>query len=61
MTKNGVFWLREDFRVKRNDALTYATLNHENVSVVYIFKKKEFTPKTHCLKVLFALDEKLAT
>ena len=45
MTKNGVFWLREDFRVKRNDALTYATLNHENVSVVYIFKKQEFEKK----------------
>ena len=45
MMKTGVFWLREDFRIKRNNALTYATLNHENVSVVYIFKKKEFEKK----------------
>ena len=46
MMKTGVFWLREDFRIKRNNALTYATLNHENVSVVYIFlKSKEFEKK----------------
>ncbi len=45
MSKNGVFWLREDFRLKRNEALAYATANHENVSVIYIFKKKSYEKK----------------
>ena len=38
----GVVWLREDFRTIKNDALIYATKNHEHVSAVYAYKKKEF-------------------
>ena len=41
MKKTGVFWLREDFRLKKNEALAYATNNHEYVCAVYIFKKKD--------------------
>jgi deoxyribodipyrimidine photo-lyase len=43
MNKNiGIFWLREDFRLLKNEALTYASQNHEQVSAIYIYKKKEF-------------------
>ncbi len=45
MKKTGVFWLREDFRLKKNEALAYATNNHEYVCAVYIFKKKDFEKK----------------
>ena len=52
MTKSGVFWLREDFRLKRNEALAYATANHENVSVIYIFKKKSYEKQIKTLRAL---------
>ena len=43
MNKNiGVVWLRNDFRFIKNDALIYACKNHETVSALYIYKKKEF-------------------
>ena len=35
-----VFWLRQDFRILRNNALSYASNNHDYVSAIYIFKKK---------------------
>jgi deoxyribodipyrimidine photo-lyase len=38
----GVVWLREDFRTTKNDALIYASKNHENICALYIYKKKEF-------------------
>jgi deoxyribodipyrimidine photo-lyase len=38
----GIVWLREDFRTIRNDALIYASKNHEYVCVLYIYKKKDF-------------------
>ena len=41
----GIFWLREDFRLKKNEALSFATNKHENVSAVYIYKKSEFEKK----------------
>jgi deoxyribodipyrimidine photo-lyase len=41
----GVVWLRDDFRIARNDALTYASQNHTYVVAVYVFKKKEFLKK----------------
>jgi len=47
MDKNiGVVWLREDFRILRNDALSYATKNHEFVCVLYIYKKKAFNNRS---------------
>jgi deoxyribodipyrimidine photo-lyase len=43
MDKNiGVVWLRNDFRFIKNDALIYACQNHETVSALYIYKKKQF-------------------
>ena len=43
MNKNiGIFWLRKDFRLLRNEALAYASKNHEQVSAIYIYKKNEF-------------------
>ena len=38
----GVVWLRNDFRILKNDALTYASKNHEHISLLYIYKGKDF-------------------
>ena len=38
----GLFWLRDDFRIKNNSGLSEATNNHENVSVFYLYNKSEF-------------------
>ena len=35
MTKNAITWIREDFRIEHNPALSYATQNHDNV-LLYI-------------------------
>ena len=46
MNKNiGIFWLRNDFRLIKNNALSFASNNHENVTAIYIFKKAEFEKK----------------
>ena len=42
MTKNALVWIREDFRIENNPALSYATQNHENVLALYIYNKNEF-------------------
>ena len=34
--KIGLFWLRDDFRVLKNDGLIEATLKHEQVVVFYL-------------------------
>ena len=44
--KIGIVWIRNDFRLLKNDALAYATQNHENVCAIYIFKKKDFKKKS---------------
>ena len=47
MEKNiGIVWLRNDFRILKNDALTYATQNHDQVCAFYIFKKKDFIKRS---------------
>ena len=47
MNKNtGIVWLRDDFRILKNDALTYATQEHQHVCALYIFKKKNFSKKS---------------
>ena len=47
MKKNiGVVWLREDFRILKNDALIYASKNHEQVCAIYIYKKKDFNNRS---------------
>ena len=45
MTKKneiGLFWLREDFRFKKNYGLHAATKNHKKVVVFYLFKESKF-------------------
>ena len=44
--KIGIVWLRNDFRILKNDALTYATQNHDNVCAFYILKKKIFLKRS---------------
>ena len=48
MNKNrAIVWIREDFRTVRNDALSYACQNHEEVSAFFIYKKKNFQKDQH--------------
>ena len=42
MTKKAIVWVREDFRVENNEALAYASQNHEFVSAIYIYNSKNF-------------------
>ena len=43
MKKNiGLFWLKEDFRIKKNLGLSTATNNHDEVVVFYLYKTKKF-------------------
>tara|TARA_B100000989_G_scaffold298129_1_gene286227 strand:- start:784 stop:2187 length:1404 start_codon:yes stop_codon:yes gene_type:complete len=37
--KIGLFWLRDDFRLSKNDGLIEATRNHDQVVVFYLYKK----------------------
>ena len=37
--KIGLFWLRDDFRILKNNGLTEATANHDQVVVFYLYKK----------------------
>ena len=34
MTKIAIFWIREDFRIEHNPALSFASENHDNVIVL---------------------------
>ena len=45
-SNTALIWLRNDFRILKNDALIYATQKHKHVSAVYIFKKKEFVKRS---------------
>ena len=38
--KIGLFWLRDDFRLTKNNGLIEATTNHDQVVVFYFIKKK---------------------
>ena len=37
--KIGLFWLKDDFRLKKNLALSEATNKHEQVVAFYLYKK----------------------
>ena len=50
MTKNAIFWLREDFRIERNPALSFASQNHENVIALFIYNKADFDKKREAQK-----------
>ncbi len=40
--KIGLFWLKCDFRLNKNQALFEATKNHDRVVAFYLYKKKKF-------------------
>ena len=40
--KIGLFWLRDDFRFAKNSGLIEATINHDQVSVFYLYKKDSY-------------------
>ena len=40
--KIGLFWLRDDFRIKKNPGLYEATKNHDQVVVFYLYKESSF-------------------
>ena len=43
MVKNiGLFWLKDDFRIKKNLALFEATKNHNQVVAFFLYKKQKF-------------------
>ena len=50
MTKNAIAWIREDFRIEHNPALSYATQNHENVIALFIYNKADFDSKREAQK-----------
>jgi deoxyribodipyrimidine photo-lyase len=50
MKSTGIFWIREDFRIDNNPALSFATNNHENVVALYIYNNTEFDNKREAQK-----------
>ena len=40
--KIGLFWLRDDFRLTKNDGLAEATRNHDQVVVFYLYKDESY-------------------
>ena len=40
--KIGLFWLRDDFRINKNDGLIEATRNHDQVIVFYLYKEEAY-------------------
>jgi len=50
MTKKAIVWIREDLRIENNQALSYASQNHEIVSALYIYNSKYFDKKREAQK-----------
>ena len=50
MTKNAIFWIREDFRIEHNPALSFASQNHDNVIALFIYNKTDFDKKREAQK-----------
>ena len=42
MTEKAIVWIRDDFRLKNNPALSYASNEHKSISVIYIYNKDKF-------------------
>ena len=64
MVKNiGLFWLRDDFRITKNNGLIEATRNHDQVVVFYLYKKSIYdnqeAQKWWLSKSLFNFQKKL--
>ena len=50
MRSTGIFWIREDFRIENNPALSFATQNHDNVIALYIYNNNDFDNKREAQK-----------
>ena len=50
MSSTGIFWIREDFRIENNPALSFATQNHNNVIALYIYNNNDFDNKREAQK-----------
>jgi deoxyribodipyrimidine photo-lyase len=50
MSSTGIFWIREDFRIENNPALSFATQNHDNVIALYIYNNNDFDFKREAQK-----------
>ena len=50
MSNTGIFWIREDFRIENNPALSFATQNHENIIALYIYNNNDFDNKREAQK-----------
>ena len=50
MSDTGIFWIRDDFRIEDNPALSFATQNHDNVIALFIYNNKNFDNQTEAQK-----------
>ena len=50
MSDTGIFWIRDDFRLDNNPALSFATQNHDNVIALFIYNNKNFDNQTEAQK-----------
>ncbi len=50
MNSIGIFWIREDFRIENNPALSFATQNHDSVIALYIYNNNDFDNKREAQK-----------
>ena len=50
MANTAIVWIRDDFRIQNNDALTYASNNHDIVTAVFIFNSSIFDHKREAQK-----------
>jgi deoxyribodipyrimidine photo-lyase len=50
MSAVGLFWIRDDFRIENNPALSFATQNHDNVIALFIYNNKNYDNHTEAQK-----------
>ena len=50
MSDIGLVWIREDFRIENNAALSYATQNHDNVIAFFIYNNNDYDNKREAQK-----------
>ena len=50
MSGLGIVWIREDFRIENNAALSYASQNHDNVVALYIYNNNDYDKKREAQK-----------
>jgi len=50
MNSTGIFWIREDFRIENNPALSFATQSHDGVIALYIYNDNDFDNKREAQK-----------